>query len=216
MTYVKVLHTDVADDRWLTAGSDAFALHVAATVWRDRQFTDGRIPKPIARRGAPATIAPDETAAPIEALLEAGFWTDDGDAYVIVNYLEHAFPADQVKRTRDRWNQDKAPRRQHVIGDYSLCRDPKYCPAASTDVSTVESTSGGSHLDQTQPDQTRSDREVWVPHISPCAARERYIPDTEESEGDAVSRARAPAGACRGPRRAPGQPPRGRPRLPLW
>ena len=83
MTYVKVLHTDVADDRWLTAGSDAFALHVAATVWRDRQFTDGRIPKPIARRGAPATIAPDETAAPIEALLEAGFWTDDGDAYVI-------------------------------------------------------------------------------------------------------------------------------------
>lgn len=158
MTYIKVLHTDVADERWLTAGSDAFALHVAATVWCDRQLTDGRIPKAIARRGALATIAPDETAAPIEALLEAGFWTDDGDAYVLVDYLEHAFPADQVKRTRDRWNQDKARRRQHAIGDHSLCKDPKYCPAVSKDVSTVDSTGGGSHLDQTRLDQTRPDR----------------------------------------------------------
>ena len=165
MTYVRVLHTDVADERWLAAGSDAFALHIAAMVWCDRRLTNGLIPKAIAWRGALSTVAPDDTASAVEALLLAGFWVEEGDAFRLVDYLEHAFPAEQVQRTRARWKSDKDRRRQHDNGDHSLCKDPKYCPVRkaelevdSTRGSTVESTGGGSHLDQTQPNQTRPDR----------------------------------------------------------
>lgn len=164
MTYVKVLHTDVADQRWLAAGPEGFALHVAATVWCDRQLNDGFIPLAIARRGALATTSPSDTDAAIAALVAEGFWTEEAGGYRLVDFLEHAFPAEQVKRTRARWSEDKARRRQHGLGDHSLCKDPKYCeyrrthPLESTATSTVEATSGRSRLDQTRPDQTRPDR----------------------------------------------------------
>lgn len=161
MTYVKLLHSDVDDERWLEAGPDAFALHFAAMVWCDRRLTDGRISRAMAARVCVA-VPPKRAPAAIAALVSQGFWVEeDGGTCLLVDYLEHAFPADQIKRTRARWKEDKDRRRQHSVGDHSLCKDPKFCPAigkGSTSLSTVDSTGGGSHLDQTQSDQTRPDR----------------------------------------------------------
>ncbi|WP_299442643.1 hypothetical protein [uncultured Phycicoccus sp.] len=164
MTYIKLPHTDLDDERWIDAGSDAFAVHCAAMVWCDRRLTDGRISRSMALRCALA-VPLERVAEAVATLTEHGFWVEDGDGYVIVDYLEHAFPANQVKRTRERWARDKARRRQHSIGDHELCVDPKFCEvrkaeltADSTPDSTVESPGGGSRLDQTRPDSTRPDR----------------------------------------------------------
>ena len=90
--------------------------------------------------------------------MENGFWTEVATGYLIEKYADHAFPAEQIKRTRERWKRDKERRRQHDVGDHALCKDPKFCPAlreGSTVESTVDATSGRSHLYPTQPDQTR-------------------------------------------------------------
>jgi hypothetical protein len=172
MTYVKVEQAHTDDERWIEAGSDAFALHVAALVYCDRQLLDGRITHPMATRVSLA-VPPDRAAAAIAQLVELGFWESEGNGYRIVGFEEHAFPAEQVRRTRKRWETDKRRRQQHAVGDHSLCKDPKFCPAvaaqlhvtstvessvASTVESAVASTSGRSHIYQTQLDQTRPDR----------------------------------------------------------
>jgi hypothetical protein len=165
VTYIRLPHTHLDDERWLAAGADAFAVHCAALVWCDRRLTDGRFPRAMASRVALA-VPPERADAAAAVLVEHGFWSEDGDVYVIAGYYDHAFPAEQVKRTRERWSRDKSRRRQHAIGDHDLCVDPKHCDYRkahplpdSTPSSTVESPSGGSHLDQTQPDSTRPDVE---------------------------------------------------------
>lgn len=165
MTHIRLPHTDLDDERWIEAGSDAFALHCAAMVWCDRRLTNGRLPRVMASRVALA-VDPERSTEAIAVLVAHGFWVEDGDVYVIVDYLEHAFPAEQVKRTRARWKADKDRRRQHDNGDHSLCKDPRFCPVRraelasdSTHSSTVESTSGRSRLDQTRLNQTRPDVE---------------------------------------------------------
>ena len=112
MTYIKLPHTDLDDERWIEAGPDAFALHCAAMVWCDRRLTNGRLPRVMASRVALA-VDPARAVDAVAALVAHGFWLEDGDVYVIVDYLEHAFPAEQVKQTRARWSEDKARRRQH-------------------------------------------------------------------------------------------------------
>ena len=62
-------------------------------------------------------------------LVERGFWTEVAGGYQIERFHEHAFPAEQVERTRARWKADKDRRRQHDNGDHSLCKDAKFCPA---------------------------------------------------------------------------------------
>jgi hypothetical protein len=156
MTYIKLEQAHTDDERWIVAGADAFALHVSALVYCDRQLLDGCITRAMALRVSLA-VPPDRSAAAVDALVAHGFWQEVATGYLINGYEEHAFPAEQIKRTRERWSQDKRRRQQHSIGDHSLCKDPKFCPAIrwdSTVESTVESTSGGSHLYQTRPDQT--------------------------------------------------------------
>lgn len=156
MTYIKIEQSHTDDSRWLEAGPDAFALHVAALVYCDRQLLDGRITRAMALRVSLA-VPPDRAADAVDALVAHGFWLEVATGYLIKDYEDHAFPADQIKRTRERWSQDKKRRRQHGLGDHSLCKDPKFCPAIrgdSTSGSTVDSTPGGSHPYQTRPDQT--------------------------------------------------------------
>lgn len=160
MTYIKVEQAHTDDERWIEAGADAFAIHIAAIVYCDRQLLDGRISRAMAQRVSLA-VPPERTADAIKQLVVAGFWEEGDDGYLINRYDEHAFPADQIQRTRDRWKADKDRRRQHNVGDHSLCKDPKFCPAlaaASTVESGVEARGGGSHLNPTQPNQTRPDR----------------------------------------------------------
>ncbi len=157
MTYIKIEQAHTDDARWLAAGADAFAVHVAALVYCDRQLLDGCIPRAMALRVSLA-VPPHRGAAAVDALLAVGFWTEVATGYLIENYADHAFPAEQIKRTRKRWQQDKERRRQHDLGDHALCKDPKFCPAireGSTVESTAESTGGRSHPYPTRPDQTR-------------------------------------------------------------
>ena len=164
MTYIKLEQSHTDDERWIEAGPDAFAVHIAAIVYCDRQLLDGRISAPMASRVSLA-VPPDRALAAIGALVAHGFWVQTDAGYQIQNFHEHAFTADQVKRTRQRWATDKERRRQHNVGDHSLCKDPKFCAAIrveSTVESGVDSTTGGSHLDQTRPDQTRPEVWVWV------------------------------------------------------
>jgi hypothetical protein len=156
MSYVKLNHADATDERWIEAGADAFAVHFAAIVWCDQQLKDGRISRAMASRVSLA-VPPDRTAVAIDALLAAGFWREVDTGFEIVDFHTHAFPAEQVQRTRERWNADKARRRQHSLGDHALCKDPKFCPAISTVDSTVDSQGGSRPLDKTRPDSTRPD-----------------------------------------------------------
>jgi hypothetical protein len=137
MTYITVGQSHTDDERWIEAGADAFAVHIAALVYCDRQLTDGRISTAMAQRVSLA-VSPARAKAAITTLVKLGFWTLDGDNYLIEDYESYAFPAEQIKRTRERWANDKRRKQQHNIGDHALCKDPKFCPAIRGD-STVES-----------------------------------------------------------------------------
>jgi hypothetical protein len=50
MTYITVGQSHTDDERWIEAGADAFAVHIAALVYCDRQLTDGRISTAMAQR----------------------------------------------------------------------------------------------------------------------------------------------------------------------
>jgi len=160
MTYAKFEQKHTDDERWIKAGADAFALHVAAVVYCDRLLTDGHISNGMALRVCLA-VPPDRAPRAIAALVEHGFWRTTAKGYRVENFHEHAFPAEQVKRTQARWRTDKDRRRQHSLGDHSLCKDPRFCPAIRDESSTVESSVDGtvdstrSRPDQTRPDQTR-------------------------------------------------------------
>jgi hypothetical protein len=155
VTYIKMEQAHTDDARWIDAGPDAFALHVAALVYCDRQLLDGLISRAMALRVSLAVPA-ERAPAAVDSLVEHAFWTEIATGYLINGYDAHAFPAEQIQRTRDRWNEDKKRRRQHDHGDHSLCKDARYCPSIrSTVESTQDSTGSGSHLYQTQPDQTQ-------------------------------------------------------------
>jgi hypothetical protein len=148
MTYIRVEQSHTDDERWIEAGADAFALHIAALVYCDRQLNDGRISLAMALRVSLA-VPTDRAKAAIDALVEHGFWVQEGDAYKIVDFSSHAFPAEQIQRTRDRWANDKRRRQQHDIGDHELCKDPKFCPAireGSTVDSAMDSTVVDDHV----------------------------------------------------------------------
>lgn len=74
MTWAK-LSDDYGDDCW-TLSDAAFRLHTEALVWSGRKLLDCRIPKDDVRRFAKH---PDAAAE----LLAVGWWTDDGQVYVI-------------------------------------------------------------------------------------------------------------------------------------
>jgi hypothetical protein len=137
MTHIELTQSDISDERWLHAGADAFALWCAAMAYSDQQLLDGRISQAMAARVSLA-VPPERVGAALAALVEYGFLSIDGADFVIENYHEHALPADQIRSTRAGWKQDKDRRRLHGIGNHSLCKDPKYCPA----VGKVDSTGG--------------------------------------------------------------------------
>jgi hypothetical protein len=153
-TYAKVEQKHTDDERWIAAGADAFAVHIAAIVYCDRQLSDGHISDAMARRVSLA-VPPERADQAITALVEHGFWRRTKAGFLIVNFHEHAFPAEQVKRTQERWKADKDRRRQHGIGDHSLCKDPKFCPAIRAEDSTVDSTVAGT-VESTRIDKTKT------------------------------------------------------------
>ena len=74
MTWTKI-SDDFSDDCW-TLSDATFRLHVEGLVWSNRKLLDLRIPKDDLRRFAKNPDAVTE-------LVNVGWWSDDGDAYVI-------------------------------------------------------------------------------------------------------------------------------------
>ncbi len=85
MSWAK-LSDDYSDDCW-TLSDQAFRLHTEALVWNGRKLLDCRIPRDDLRRFATHLDAVTE-------LLACGWWSEDGDVYVI---RHHA----QYQRTRE-------------------------------------------------------------------------------------------------------------------
>jgi len=67
------------------AGPLAAWLHVTALCYCARHLTDGRVPKTKALRLADVASPQDH----VDALLRVGLWHEDGDDYVIHDYLEY-------------------------------------------------------------------------------------------------------------------------------
>lgn len=89
LTWTK-LSDDFADDCW-DLSSDAFRTHVEGLTWSNRKLLDLRIPKVDFRRFAKRPDAVTE-------LLDAGWWADDGDAYIIRHHAVYQRTRDAVLR----------------------------------------------------------------------------------------------------------------------
>lgn len=77
MTWTK-LSDDYSDDCWELSDA-AYRLHTEGLVWSNRKLLDCRLPKDDVRRWAKRPEAVDE-------LVACGWWSVDGDAYVIVHH----------------------------------------------------------------------------------------------------------------------------------
>ncbi len=87
MTWSK-FSDDFSDDCW-TLSDAAFRLHVEGLVWNGRKLLDLRIPKDDLRR-----FAKHPEAAP--ELVAVGWWTDEGDVYVIRHHGSYQRTREQV------------------------------------------------------------------------------------------------------------------------
>lgn len=78
----------------LEAGYAGLGLYLAGITYCARNRTDGAIPKlAIAHR----LYNPD--VALIDALVSSGLWIEDGDNYIVHDYLENQTPRDVIERT---------------------------------------------------------------------------------------------------------------------
>ncbi len=92
MTWTK-LSDDFADD--CDSLSDrAFRLHVEGLVWNNRKLRDCWLPKDDLRRFA---THPDA----VQELLDTGWWSDDGDAYVIRHHAVYQRTREEVLRQQE-------------------------------------------------------------------------------------------------------------------
>lgn len=201
MSSIQLENTYTEDERWLEAGASAFALHIAACCYSDRLNKDGRIPKAMAYRVALA-VQPEAIPAAVAALLDTGFWEEDGADYVLVGYLEDkiGLSAEEKDANRARWAKDKARQRRHSMGNHDLCT-PRMCPMAkqmstkdtasdstreSTRVSSTTTRLDTTRLDTTRPDSggaRESGRESWSAEAAPAhgsAAPEHPAPEGGE------------------------------------
>lgn len=97
MTWVRLDDGFADHPKIEAAGALAGWLHVAALCYCARHLTDGRIPKSKARR---LTDIPSP-AKHIAALLDAHLWHEDGDDYIIHDYLDYQPARSEVEKDRE-------------------------------------------------------------------------------------------------------------------
>lgn len=157
MTYVKFEARHLADERWIEAGAEAFALHTWALSYSDEQDGDGWISETMARRVA-FPVAPDRADHAIAVLVELGFWERESTGYRITGWARHILAASEKVATREKWSADKRRRRLHDVGNHSLCTPNTKCPVARNSIPDSGGGSTGGQVDsipnQTRPDQT--------------------------------------------------------------
>ena len=87
MTWTK-LSDDFSDDCW-TLSDSAFRLHVEGLCWSNRKLLDLEVPAEDVRRFAKHPEA-------VAELVACGWWTEDGDKYVIRHHATYQRPRDAV------------------------------------------------------------------------------------------------------------------------
>jgi hypothetical protein len=139
------------------AGPMAAWLHVVAICYCNRHLTDGRIPKAKARRLADIPT-PDKH---IKALVDAGLWDDEGDDYIVHDFLDYQPSRADVEADRAQARDRMAKRRRKPDGTF------------------------GRSSPEHPPNKNRSSPEVRPPRSSSTPTR----PVTEELKGGGNSRA---------------------------
>lgn len=92
MTWTK-LSDDFTDDCW-TLTDQAFRLHVEGLTWSNRKLLDLRLPKSDVSRFAKHPAAATE-------LVAVGWWTEDGDDYVIRHHAAYQRTRDAVVKQQE-------------------------------------------------------------------------------------------------------------------
>ena len=133
MTWTKI-SDDFADDRW-TLSDAAFRLHVDGLTWSNRKLLDLRIPKDDLPR---CSKRPEAVAE----LLAVGWWTDDGDAYVIRHHAIYQRTRDQVVAQQEANKANRAKGRARPVRER---------------VRSDESSDGSSHRSSDERDGTGQD-----------------------------------------------------------
>ncbi len=106
MTWTK-LSDDFTDDTW-TLSDAAHRLHVDGLVWSNRKLLDVHIPKADLARVSPrAEVVPE--------LLDAGFWRDDGDFYVIRHHADYQRTREQVIHQQEANKKNRAKGRARPV-----------------------------------------------------------------------------------------------------
>jgi hypothetical protein len=160
MSWAK-LSDDYSDDCW-TLSDEAFRLHTEALVWNGRKLLDCRIPKDDLRRFAKHPHAVGE-------LLACGWWTEDGDYYVL---RHHAL----YQRTREAVvNQQAANAANGAKGGRP--KKPREQSSALQSESETHSLSDSPTGSGTERDRTGQDRQL----------RERQQTETTTSNGYALA-----------------------------
>lgn len=92
------------------AGNAATGLWVRCGTYSSQYLTDGRIPAEIARDyGRPREI---------QALLASRLWVENGDGFLMPDYLDYNPSADQVRLDRARARERQAKRRHDQQGRF--------------------------------------------------------------------------------------------------
>ncbi len=158
MTWTR-LSDDYPDDCWRLTDA-ACRLHTDGLVWSNRKLLDLRIPKDDLPRVS-------KRAEAVPELLDAGFWTDDGDCYVIRHHGLYQRTREQViarqetsKRNGSRGGRPAGPGRERThLETQSLTQSE-----SQRQTKWVSETSAETHLltqnetrDETQGDGTGRD-----------------------------------------------------------
>ncbi len=87
------LSDDFSDDCWALSDA-AFRLHVEGLIWSNRKLLDLHLPKADVRR-----FAKDPDA--VAELLEVGWWSEDGDEYVIRHHAQYQRSREAVLKQQE-------------------------------------------------------------------------------------------------------------------
>lgn len=89
MPWVRLDEDFAEHPKVVTAGPLAMAMHVAGLCYANRNSTDGRIPRPIAKRLIDLDDFTQSWEDVVADLLTAGMWTETEQGFEIHDYLEY-------------------------------------------------------------------------------------------------------------------------------
>jgi hypothetical protein len=169
MSWAK-LSDDYSDDCW-TLSDEAFRLHTEALVWNGRKLLDCRISKDNVRRFAKHPEA-------VQELLDCGWWTDDGDVYIIRHHAQYQRTREAVvnqqaanakngakggrpKKPREQASEIKPPKTQSVSESLTESRSetlpnpqPARRPSSTSQAGETQSVSESPSGSETERDRT--------------------------------------------------------------